>query len=217
MARRAQSTPSSRLGSCNPWGYPKQQSIRRRPSTNAVSKTGYIQKEIREALEIADRMPEGRVFIIPVRLEPCEVPDRLQQWQWIDLYTSRGYQKLTASLEKHAGIHRSKARASAVRATSTFDSPRDQLLYDSFVRSGRFIYSRVPGRGYAVSQEHFPIFRNRLPTAFRELRGKIGDFRRLDPDQITSFIPKSALRRRDERLVYKFGYCEEQESLPSQQ
>jgi hypothetical protein len=38
-------------------------------SKDAVNKRGYIQKEIVFALDAADEQPEGKIFIIPVRLE----------------------------------------------------------------------------------------------------------------------------------------------------
>ena len=36
---------------------------------------GYRQKEVRLALDVADEQPEGTNFIIPVKLEECEVPE----------------------------------------------------------------------------------------------------------------------------------------------
>src|SRR5438445_9319993 len=47
-------------------------------SKTAVSKAGFIQKEIRYALDVAAEQPEGAIFIVPVRLEECTVPDRLR-------------------------------------------------------------------------------------------------------------------------------------------
>lgn len=44
-------------------------------STASVEKTGYVQKELRRVLDVAEYQPEGRIFVIPVRLEPCRVPD----------------------------------------------------------------------------------------------------------------------------------------------
>jgi hypothetical protein len=46
-------------------------------SNNSVNKEGYVQKEIKVALDIADEKPEETIFIIPARLEECDVPDRL--------------------------------------------------------------------------------------------------------------------------------------------
>lgn len=72
-------------------------------SKAAVSKTGYIQKEIRHVLDVADEQPEGTIFLIPVRLEQCDVPDRLRRWQWLDLGDRNGYERLMLALENRAG------------------------------------------------------------------------------------------------------------------
>lgn len=71
-------------------------------SPAAVGKTGYVQKEITVALDVADEQPEGRIFVIPVKLEQCEVPDRLKRWQWIDLSERRSYQNLLRALRQRA-------------------------------------------------------------------------------------------------------------------
>src|SRR3989337_344537 len=36
-------------------------------SNSSVHKAGYIQKELRKVLDIADEKPEGTIFVIPVR------------------------------------------------------------------------------------------------------------------------------------------------------
>ncbi len=63
-------------------------------SPAAVTKEGYVQKEIRFALDIADEKPEGSIYIVPVRLEQCEIPSRLAKWQAIDLYKPDGFESL---------------------------------------------------------------------------------------------------------------------------
>jgi anti-anti-sigma regulatory factor len=68
----------------------------------SVNKRGYFQKEIREALDVADEQPEGAIFIIPARLEPCAVPDRLARWQWVDLWQAEGTTQLVRALSKRA-------------------------------------------------------------------------------------------------------------------
>jgi hypothetical protein len=76
-------------------------------SKNSVDKIGYVQKEIKIALDVADEQPEGSIFIIPVRLEECVVPERLQEWQWVNLYEPKGMEKLFSSFReraKHLGI-----------------------------------------------------------------------------------------------------------------
>jgi ATP-dependent Clp protease ATP-binding subunit ClpC len=67
-------------------------------SAHSTSKTGFVNKEIRIALDVADQQPEGTIFIIPLKLEECQVPDRLRQWQWVNLYEEDGFEKLMRAL-----------------------------------------------------------------------------------------------------------------------
>ena len=43
---------------------------------------------------------DGRVFIIPIRLERCKLPDALSRLQRVDLFKPGGYKKLIRSLHK---------------------------------------------------------------------------------------------------------------------
>lgn len=67
-------------------------------SHSSVTKSGYYQKEIRLTLDAADEKPDGAIFLIPARLEECNVPERLSRFQWVDLYKPEGYAKLIKSL-----------------------------------------------------------------------------------------------------------------------
>jgi hypothetical protein len=71
-------------------------------SSETVNKEGYVQKEIRIALDVAEEKPTGTIFIIPAKLEECEVPYRLSKYQWVDLFKKDGYEKLLKALELRA-------------------------------------------------------------------------------------------------------------------
>ena len=67
-------------------------------SKSSTTKEGYIQKEIRFALDVADEKPDGTIFFIPARLEICDVPNRISRFQWVDIFDKLGYSKLKESL-----------------------------------------------------------------------------------------------------------------------
>jgi squalene cyclase len=50
-------------------------------SHRSVTKSGYYQKEIRLTLDAADEKPDGAIFLIPVKLEECDVPERISRFQ----------------------------------------------------------------------------------------------------------------------------------------
>ena len=97
-------------------------------SRRAITKAGDVQKEIRDALDVAsdvhkvwytldaagdvqeeimyalgaaDVRPGGAIFI-PLRLEKCEVPKRLSRWQPVDLFEETGYERLLRALRVRA-------------------------------------------------------------------------------------------------------------------
>jgi TIR domain len=66
-------------------------------SSNSVAKKGGFQAEIRYALDCGSRLPLDDVYLIPVRLDECRVPARIQrEVQWVDLFPTwkRGFQRM---------------------------------------------------------------------------------------------------------------------------
>jgi hypothetical protein len=59
---------------------------------------GYRHEELKIALEKAKSIPEDEIFLIPARLEKCDLPDPLRQWQCVDLFEADGYKKLLKTL-----------------------------------------------------------------------------------------------------------------------
>ena len=78
-------------------------------SGKSTEKRGYVQREIRTALEISDEIPEGKIFLIPLRLEPCTVPAVLSKFHWTDLFEPKGFDRLLLSLRNVAGIREGTA------------------------------------------------------------------------------------------------------------
>lgn len=71
-------------------------------TAHSVNKEGYVQKEIKTALDEADKKPGGTIYIIVLRLEECTVPERLGRFQYGNLFEPKGYAKLLLSLGKRA-------------------------------------------------------------------------------------------------------------------
>ncbi len=67
-------------------------------SARSVAKTGFVQREIKIALDAAEERPEGTIYIIPARLDECQLPERLAKWQRVDTYASDGYERLCQAL-----------------------------------------------------------------------------------------------------------------------
>ena len=62
---------------------------------------GYRHEELKLALEKANFLPDNEIFIIPVRLEKCDMPESLRHLHRVDLFKPGGYKKLLRSLQEH--------------------------------------------------------------------------------------------------------------------
>lgn len=67
-------------------------------SPNLISKVGFVQKEIRWALKKQEEFPEGKGYIIPVRLVDCKIPESINEYQAVDLFRKDGFIKLVKML-----------------------------------------------------------------------------------------------------------------------
>ncbi|MDM8556059.1 TIR domain-containing protein [Desulfococcaceae bacterium HSG7] len=80
-------------------------------STNSVSKRGYVQKELKMAVDILDEYPQDQIFIIPVRIDDCKpTHDKLRYLQWADLFTD--YEKEIQNILRVLAPPESKAQQS---------------------------------------------------------------------------------------------------------
>jgi len=67
-------------------------------SSTSVNRRGFLQKEIREALEIWKEKLEEDIYFIPARLEECEVPQQMSGFQWVDLFEQQGLARLSEAI-----------------------------------------------------------------------------------------------------------------------
>ena len=73
----------------------------------AIASEGFFHKELKLALDTAAEKPEGTIFIIPIRINDCEVPEVLLKYQYVDYFGSEDhkahvYASLIASLKWRA-------------------------------------------------------------------------------------------------------------------
>lgn len=72
-------------------------------SSHSVKKRGGFQTEIRHALNCASSVPLDDVFLIPVRLDDCRVPARIQrETQYVDLFPDWdvGFERVLRMIER---------------------------------------------------------------------------------------------------------------------
>lgn len=71
-------------------------------SRASVAKAGYAQKEIKLTLDVLDEQPEGAIFLIPLKLEECDLPERLSHLHAVSLFAERGFERLMRALRRRA-------------------------------------------------------------------------------------------------------------------
>lgn len=135
-------------------------------SSQSVNKEGFVQKEIKIALDTADEKPEGTIFIIPARLENCEVPERIAQIHWVDLFESDGYTRLLKALQiraKNLNIKIKRKRVSKKTNKGTDIQPDSEIFR-------REIKSQIDATLYTLDSSSFPIY---LPQGLETVERKI--------------------------------------------
>lgn len=67
-------------------------------SETSVSKRGYVQREFRKALDYCEDKLDSDIYVIPIKLNDCEVPLKLQRFQWIEFTNPEAYQLILQAL-----------------------------------------------------------------------------------------------------------------------
>ncbi|QOW18485.1 TIR domain-containing protein [Lysobacter ciconiae] len=121
----------------------------------SVSKRGYVQREISDALDKQRYNLPGDIGLIPILLEDCEVPVKiLRSHQYIRL--PEGWQELVESLELAA-----QQRSIAIHTGVEMDPFR------MFLREEKHRWEGLPG--YEVSMRYPHVESSRVPNTAVEL------------------------------------------------
>jgi TIR domain-containing protein len=101
-------------------------------SKNSVSKRGYVQREMREAIDKLKDIPPDEIFLIPVRLDDTDSSfEDIQELHRVDLFPSyeRGFDELRRALEQSGALASGQsANAKDTLDAGTFSSYR--ILFD---------------------------------------------------------------------------------------
>ena len=68
-------------------------------STNSVKKRGWVQREMKQALDLWQEKLEDDIYLIPVRLEDCETLESLRDFQWVNLFEGDGWTRLVKAIQ----------------------------------------------------------------------------------------------------------------------
>lgn len=75
-------------------------------SNHSINRRGFLQKEIRIALDVWNGMLMSDIYLVPVRLGVCSIPDELSSFQYVDIFETSGWDKLILAIK--SGLKRRK-------------------------------------------------------------------------------------------------------------
>jgi CheY-like chemotaxis protein len=92
-------------------------------SSQSVDRRGYFQKEMRLALDVLKTIPDGHIYLLPVRLDNCRIPDPLGPIHYVDLFPNYevGLRKVVSALEFQREL---KAKACADGSSAAIQGTR---------------------------------------------------------------------------------------------
>jgi formylglycine-generating enzyme required for sulfatase activity len=154
-------------------------------SKQSTTKEGFVQKEIRYAYDIALEKPEGIIFLIPLRLEECDVPRGLRSLQWVDYFgkdKQHNYQDLLEAITHRArslGIE-TVGRSGTPPNTPSTTAPREEVsipvgrianpLHD--VTKKKIDPKVAPADSASNDADLSQVLEHRLPTEGRKATAK---------------------------------------------
>ncbi|MCP4108422.1 MAG: DUF1566 domain-containing protein [Desulfobacteraceae bacterium] len=57
-------------------------------SSHSVTKQGFVQTELKKAMDILEQFPDEDIFIIPIRVDECDIPPKLADIHYEDIFHS---------------------------------------------------------------------------------------------------------------------------------
>lgn len=100
-------------------------------SSESVNKKGYVQKELRLALDVLEMIPPGKIYVIPARINECKPSHlKLRELNWVDLFPSweLGIKNIQLALEIEEAF---PAHSSTSKHISPIDSsPKVRVQFD---------------------------------------------------------------------------------------
>ena len=136
-------------------------------SKHSITKRGFVQNELKEAINVLQEFPKDQIFLIPVRLDKTEpVDDELLDLNWVELSPNYhdGFSKIMSSLSNAARDPLKITTAGESPVTTTFtitDKGRDIDVEMPAIIGKRAAVNYAPFR---TQVEFLQQFFDRLPS-----------------------------------------------------
>jgi hypothetical protein len=145
------------------WQFTIQQAIRSSQffiaciSNQSVNKRGFLQREIRIAVDALQELLDDDIYIIPVRLEDCPMPKSLSLFQWVDYFRNDGRERLSKAIK--TGMKR-LGFSPPVRLRSETVEYYDLKEVKAMLQTNDFFENSLHWMGKGISHEYESIEKN---------------------------------------------------------
>jgi transcriptional regulator with XRE-family HTH domain len=145
-------------------------------SSHSVNKRGYVQAELKRALDIAEQMPEGSVYIIPVRLDDCKVPITLDRLHWLDYFVEDQKEKLLKVIQKRVQPSKRNISKKPLSTNRRIDDVENDSIEDErFFDAGDQVKTVRNELGLSTS-EFAELLGVRSQTQYASMESRIVEF-----------------------------------------
>lgn len=148
-------------------------------SAASTEKRGYVQREFKIALQVLEEVPEGRVYVIPVKLDDCRIPERFSNLHWAELFSPQGLDSILRAIDFQWGKLRSTQSALSAASTPlvdplSLDTRSTEMAYsgEDWYRNFRITYvvspfqsSQISPVGYGLRVGHALTLKRSGPDA----------------------------------------------------
>lgn len=154
-------------------------------SVSSTRERGFFQSQVKDALSLLKDMLDSDIYLIPVRLEECDIPEYFEELQGADIYTEDGWSQLLEAIQegldrrRTSGMEATKSLVpgpnvasvkpyAAIEISQTWkESEQDPEEGVVLLSPHRDVTSKLP---FKLESEHFIIhFGLRNPTAGKGL------------------------------------------------
>jgi hypothetical protein len=104
-------------------------------SSTSVQKRGYVQREFTAALDFVEEKLEDDIYLIPLKINNCIIPEKLSKFQWIEYNAENSFQLILSSLmlqrEKYLEHERNLIAAKEIFA---FEEYKENFEYGNHLK-----------------------------------------------------------------------------------
>lgn len=127
-------------------------------SNHSINREGFVQREMNYAWDLSLEKPRHTIFLIPIRLEECEVPYDLRERQWADYFGDKKEQTYAALLQSLTLRYEQKLRIEAEEETRLKNSKSDgeaakQKARLENLKSGREVNEKIERKPAGESEQ----------------------------------------------------------------